>query len=62
MRSIALAAVLMTWTSIGYSQTLTTAQARAHDGENAKVCGTVANEHTAVGSQGKPTFMGFGIP
>ena len=57
MRSIALAAVLMTWISIGYSQTLTTAQARAHDGESAKVCGTVANEHTAVGSQGKPTFM-----
>jgi hypothetical protein len=57
MRSIVLAAVLMTWISIGYSQTLTTAQARAHDGESAKVCGTVGNEHTATASQGKPTFI-----
>jgi hypothetical protein len=57
MRSIALAAVLMTWISIGYSQTMTTAQARAHDGESGKVCGTVGNEHTAMASQGKPTFL-----
>jgi hypothetical protein len=57
MRSIALAAVLMTWISIGYSQSLTTTQARAHDGESAKVCGTVGNEHTAMTSQGKPTFI-----
>ena len=56
MRSIALAAVLMTWISIGYSQTLTTAQARAHDGESATVR-TVGNEHTAMASQGKPTFI-----
>jgi hypothetical protein len=57
MRSIAIGAVLLTWISIGYSQTLTTAQARAHDGESAKVCGTVGNEHTAMASPGKPTFM-----
>ncbi len=57
MRSIALAGLLMTWTMIGYSQTLTTDQARAHDGESAKVCGKVGNEHTAVASQGKPTFI-----
>jgi hypothetical protein len=57
MRSIALAAYLMTWAGIGYSQTLTTNQARAHDGESAKVCGTVGNEHTAMSSPGKPTFI-----
>ena len=57
MRSISLAIVLMTWTCAGYSQTLTTSQARAHDGEKATVCGTVGNEHTATGSQGKPTFI-----
>jgi hypothetical protein len=57
MRSIVLTVALMIGPSIGYSQTLTTAQARAHDGESAKVCGTVGNEHTAMASQGKPTFI-----
>ena len=57
MRSIAFAVALMIGPSIGNSQTLTTAQARAHDGESAKVCGTVGNQHTAMASQGKPTFL-----
>jgi len=57
MRSIAVAIALITGPCIGYSQALTTAQARAHDGESAKVCGTVGNEHTATASPGKPTFM-----
>ncbi len=57
MRSIALSVLLMIGPCVGNSQTLTTGQARAHDGESAKVCGTVGNEHTATGSQGKPTFI-----
>src|ERR1700734_136969 len=57
MRSIAFSVLLMIGPSIGNSQTLTTAQARAHDGETAKVCGTVGNQHTAMASQGKPTFL-----
>ena len=57
MRSKVLSVLLMIGPAIGYSQTLTTAQARAHDGETAKVCGTVGNQHTAMASQGKPTFL-----
>jgi hypothetical protein len=47
MRMVGITATLLLWTSIGHSQTLTTAQAKAHEGENATVCGTVASERTA---------------
>jgi hypothetical protein len=57
MRSTDIAAALLLWTSIGVCQTLTTDQARAHDYEIATVCGTVVNQHVAVDSQGKPTFI-----
>jgi len=43
--------------SIAQAQTLTPAQAKAHLGENATVCGIVASEHTAASSRGKPTFI-----
>ncbi len=57
MRLIALAVAMLICPLQGRCQTLTTSQARAHDGDSAKVCGVVGNEHTAVGSQGKPTFL-----
>src|SRR5580765_3879357 len=43
--------------SIAKAQTLTPAQAKAHVGENATVCGIVASEHTAASSRGEPTFI-----
>jgi hypothetical protein len=57
MKSTDFAAVLLLMTSIGQSQTLTTSQARSHDGDQATVCGIVGNEHVALGSRGKPTFI-----
>jgi hypothetical protein len=39
------------------SQTLTTAQAKAHEGESATVCGVIAGERTATSSRGEPTFI-----
>jgi hypothetical protein len=53
--TVIIAALLLT--STGESQTLTAAQARAHEGENAIVCGNVASERTATDSRGKPTFI-----
>jgi hypothetical protein len=50
-------AALLVCVSIGHAQTLTAAQAKAHAGENATVCGTVASEHTATRSRGEPTFI-----
>jgi hypothetical protein len=35
----------------------TTAQAWAHDGETATVCGIIASEHLAATSRSKPTFI-----
>jgi hypothetical protein len=57
VKSTGFAAVLLVMTSIGQSQTLTTSQARSHDGDKATVCGIVGNEHVAMGSRGKPTFI-----
>jgi hypothetical protein len=51
------AATMLLMTAIGQAQTLTTAQARAHDGDNATVCGVLASEHVAASSRGKPTFI-----
>lgn len=42
---------------VGYGQSLTTAQAKAHEGETATVCGKVAGERTATSSRGEPTFI-----
>jgi hypothetical protein len=57
VKSTGFAAGLLLMTSIGQSQTLTTSQARSHDGDKATVCGIVGNEHVAMGSRGKPTFI-----
>ncbi len=57
MRTMTVAAGLILWASIGQAQTLTAAQAKAHAGENATVCGIVASEHTATSSRGEPTFI-----
>jgi hypothetical protein len=51
------ALTLLIWASMGQAQTLTTAQAKAHVGESATVCGNVAGERTATSSRGEPTFI-----
>ena len=43
-------------------QRLTTAQANAHVGQQATVCGRVADVHYAVNSKGQPTFLNFDNP
>jgi hypothetical protein len=57
MRPTGFAAAVLLWTSIGQCQTMSVPQARAHDGENATVCGKIENEHSAINSKGKPTFL-----
>jgi hypothetical protein len=57
MRLLAFATALLLWASIGQAQTLTTSQAKAHEGESATVCGIVASERTATSSRGEPTFI-----
>lgn len=39
------------------TQTLTAAEAKAHEGENGTVCGKVVGEKTAASSKGQPTFI-----
>jgi hypothetical protein len=43
-------------------QVLTPAEAKAHLGESATVCGLIATENTAINSQGKPTFLNLDQP
>ena len=38
-------------------QTISTAQARAHEGETGTVCGKIVSEKTATSSRGEPTFI-----
>jgi hypothetical protein len=58
MQAVRVAAVtLLIWAAIGQAQSLTTAQAKSHVGENATVCGKVAGERTATSSKGEPTFI-----
>ena len=57
MRTITIIAVSVLWASAGHTQTLTSAQAKAHEGENGTVCGVVASIHTAATSKGVPTFI-----
>jgi hypothetical protein len=57
MKKILCAVALLLLTSVGQAQTLTAAQAKAHEGQAATVCGTVASEHTAMRSRGEPTFI-----
>ncbi len=62
MKTIAAVTTFLLLASIAQSQTLTSAQAEAHVGENATVCGIVASEHTAASSRGEPTFINLGSP
>ena len=57
MKTITVVAALLLTASFGQAQSLTTAQAKAHEGENATVCGVVASESTATSSRGEPTFI-----
>jgi hypothetical protein len=57
MKTITVAVVLLLMASIGQAQSLTAAQAKAHEGETATVCGVVASERTATSSRGEPTFI-----
>jgi hypothetical protein len=51
------AATSLILASVAQAQTLTTAQAKAHEGESATVCGKVAGERSATSSKGEPTFI-----
>jgi hypothetical protein len=62
MKSLALIVVSLLWASIGHTQALTTAQAKAHEGENGTVCGVIAGERTASSSRGAPTFINLDSP
>lgn len=57
MKTITFIAALLLMVSMGQAQTLTAAQAKAHEGENATVCGKVVGERTANSSRGEPTFI-----
>jgi hypothetical protein len=58
LQAVCLVAVtLLIWASVGQAQTLTTGQAKAHEGESATVCGKVVGEKTATSSRGEPTFI-----
>ena len=62
VKTIVYITALLFCASIGQAQTLTASQAKAHVGENATVCGTVAGEHTATRSRGEPTFINLDAP
>ena len=50
-RVIAILALITLQTESGSGQSLTTSQAKAHEGETATVCGKVAGERTATSSR-----------
>ena len=62
MRLMMAVAPLLLCASVGNALTLTAAQAKAHEGETATVCGTVASERTATSSRGEPTFLNLDSP
>lgn len=62
MKTIAALATFLLLTSNAQAQSLNAAQAKAHVGENATVCGIVASEHTATSSRGEPTFINLDSP
>ena len=53
----AVAVMFLLTASVGQAQSLTTAQAKAYEGQIATVCGVVASERTAASSRGEPTFI-----
>jgi hypothetical protein len=48
--------------TLSAQQKLTTAEANAHVGEQATVCGLVASTHHAATSRGQPTFINLDKP
>ena len=62
MRSFLSVAILFLYAFLSHSQTLTAAQTREHEGENATVCGTVASVRQASTSKGKPTYINLDVP
>ena len=62
MRLILSAAALLRCAPLSHSQTLTAAQTREHEGDNATVCGIVASVRKASASKGKPTYINLDIP
>jgi len=57
MKTIAAVVALLLVGSVGQAQSLTTSQAKAHEGETVTVCGAVTSERTATSSRGEPTFV-----
>ena len=55
MKTISIAILIMAL--VVQAQSLNTNQAKAHEGENATVCGMVASERTTTTSRGEPTFI-----
>ena len=62
MRLILSAAALLLSAHLSTAQTLTAAQTREHEGDNATVCGIVASVRQASASKGKPTYINLDIP
>ena len=62
MRSLLPAAILLLWAPLSYCQTLTAAQTREHEGQDATVCGIVASVRQASTSKGKPTYINLDVP
>ena len=63
MRSVIL--VFLAWlmvVSAALAQSLPADQAASHVGERRTVCGQIAEEHTAQGSRGAPTFINLDKP
>jgi hypothetical protein len=56
-----LAAILLLCAHVSRSQTLTAAQAREHEGQDATVCGIVASERQASSSKGQPTYINLDV-
>jgi hypothetical protein len=57
MKTLTAVVAMILLASTAQAQSLSAAQAKAHEGENATVCGKVASEHTATSSRGEPTFI-----
>ena len=54
--------VLGFWIGSCAQQRLTPTEAKAHVGEQATVCGTVAGVHYAASTRGEPTFINLDKP
>lgn len=57
MNSLAVVIASILLASTPQAQTLSAAEAKSHEGENATVCGKVVSERAATSSRGKPTFI-----